>query len=737
MTSDILNIKILGEYLYSGLMSEAFGLIDNAMLAAPHLRSFYADVERLRDEYRLMADYALRGLPDPGLDATYADLASRVRSLADMMVRQILTADSPTLYYNTLRYELTEPSNAPALLMEEYRKLVNKLSMAALTENPREASIGLTRSAESVEKRFFNRVWTLAPMSVADSALIAEAVADPGLPRHFKLLAISAVTLGLLEWYDENRMRLLMDIYADGQDAEAAVRSLCGLLTAMWIHRDRPMSHRLAARFALLTDKDGWEDDVRMVNMQFIRSRDTERITRKFTEEVIPEMMKLRPEIEKLRHTQVDPEAMEENPEWAEMLEKSGVADRLKELQELQEDGGDVMMATFSRLKTFPFFNDIANWFLPFHESHSIIMAEEDPTVSSLCAMTGSVPMLCDNDKYSMVLSLAQLPESQRQMMTGQLRMQAEQLEQMRLSSLQTAPREREAIAASYVRDLYRFFKLFRRKGEFTDPFASGLNLPGLPLLAPIFDDADTLSLIGEFYFKRKYYTDAYDTLLRLSCMIPPSAPLYQKMGYCRQAIGDYAGAIDHYEQSELLNAESRWTMRRLAACHRAIGNWEKAVDYYKTLAVTKPDDDRLALNIGLSLVKLRCYDEALQYLFKAEFLGNSSEKSIRAIVWCTLLGADYDRCAKYTDILMSSSTPTPTDLLNAGHLQLLTGHPGEAAALYARSIAGRDFDTRAFLSELESDRCTIAAFAGISPRLLAIVTDKALSLAKGQGSNL
>lgn len=155
MTSDILNIKILGEYLYSGLMSEAFGLIDNAMLAAPHLRSFYADVERLRDEYRLMADYALRGLPDPGLDATYADLASRVRSLADMMVRQILTADSPTLYYNTLRYELTEPSNAPALLMEEYRKLVNKLSMAALTENPREASIGLTRSAESVKENVF------------------------------------------------------------------------------------------------------------------------------------------------------------------------------------------------------------------------------------------------------------------------------------------------------------------------------------------------------------------------------------------------------------------------------------------------------------------------------------------------------------------------------------------------------------------------------------------------------
>ena len=76
-------------------------------------------------------------------------------------------------------------------------------------------------------------------------------------------------------------------------------------------------------------------------------------------------MMKLRPEIEKLGRKPLDPEAMEENPEWAELLDKSGISDKLKELQEIQEDGGDVMMVTFSKLKTFPFSTTYQTGFCP------------------------------------------------------------------------------------------------------------------------------------------------------------------------------------------------------------------------------------------------------------------------------------------------------------------------------------------------------------------------------------
>ena len=48
------------------------------------------------------------------------------------------------------------------------------------------------------------------------------------------------------------------------------------------------------------------------------------------------------------------------------MMERSGLAEKLKEMSEIQEEGGDVMMGTFEHLKTFPFFSEPANWFLPF-----------------------------------------------------------------------------------------------------------------------------------------------------------------------------------------------------------------------------------------------------------------------------------------------------------------------------------------------------------------------------------
>jgi len=45
----------------------------------------------------------------------------------------------------------------------------------------------------------------------------------------------------------------------------------------------------------------------------------------------------------------------EENPEWQEILDKSGISDKLQELSELQLEGADVYMSTFSMLKNFPF----------------------------------------------------------------------------------------------------------------------------------------------------------------------------------------------------------------------------------------------------------------------------------------------------------------------------------------------------------------------------------------------
>lgn len=731
MNDNIKMFEDMERLLSEGRLTAAFGVLDNAIMTYPGLRQFAGELERLRQGYGYMSGYAIQGLPDPGLAESYADIVEGVRSLVDAMVRQVRLKDAPTLYFNTLRYELATPGDSVPALMGEYGSVSQKLSLAALAEDPARAVREFSVQSEQLEKRLFNRIWTMYPLGAADESALRDALADKSLPVYFKSLLVSAVLMGLMEQLDERRLMLLMDAYAS-DEADVSVRALCALLLGLWLYRGRHMTSRLRNRLAALKEMPGWVRDVRMATMQYVRSRDTERITRKFNEEVIPEVMKLRPELEKLKDKAMEPEAMEENPEWAEMLEKSGVADRLKELQELQEDGGDVMMATFSKLKTFSFFNDISNWFLPFHRSHTQIASDDVPEISALISIMGNAPMFCDNDKYSVALSLSQIPPAQRDMMIRQIKLQSEQMEAVRMASMNSGRiPQREELAANYVRNLYRFFKLFRRKGEFHDPFAAGLNIPAIPALEQEFADPDTLMVIAEFYFKRGYYADALDVFRRLSSMSAPSSAISQKMGYCEQSLGDVAAALRHYEEAEMLDSSSRWTLRRLAWCHRMLGNWDKALGYYLRLAEDKPDDVSLALNIGLSLVKLHRYDEALQYLFKAEFYGSGSEKAMRALAWCTLLGGDYERCVKYTATLLAAASPRPNDYINAGHLSLLTGHPGEAVDHYVDAIKSMDGDIDAFLRRVSDDKVTIAAFGDVDPNLTAIVIDASIAKSK------
>lgn len=742
MTKDKpIDIHRIEALLAEGRVESALDLLDNPAEGLPLLRPYRSRLGQLREQYGYMADFVMRGLPDPNLPESVNDLSVNILGVADEMRRTLLAADAPTLCYSMVRTASVRPMRTLAEMADEYRSIASRLALASLAEDPARASRDLTVRAEGIAREIFNRLWITHPLTAADAEAFASLLADPSLPASLPALAVSGLTLGLMEWYDERRLMMLADAYARPDVSDAvAVRALSGLLLGLWLYRSRPRSRALRLRLEALAEEERWASDVRMVNMQMTRARDTERLTRKFRDEVLPDMMRLKPEIERLgrQTTDLDPAAMEENPEWAELLEKSGLADRLKEMQEIQEEGGDILMGTFAQLKSFPFFHEPSNWFLPFTADHSALAASAD-LAPMLDILGGNTPF-CDSDRWSMALSLGQLPAEQRRMVDAQLRMQAEQIEAVRAASLQGANPGREALAVSYVRDLYRFVKLFRRKMEFKDPFALGLNLPALSELSDVFDDADTLRLIGEFYFRRHYWEDAFGIFRRLDLLITPEAGIYQKMGYSLQSLGRLPEAIEYYERADMLDPSSRWTRRRLAACYRATGSYEKALRYYRSLEADSPEaasDVNLALSIGFCLVKLRRFDEALKVLFKAEYLGADSPKALRAIAWCTLLGGDYDRCRTYTARLSAKADPTPEDHLNAGHLELLTGHPAEAAERYAASIAARDFDTDAFVAAVRRDFEQLPGLAALDPLPLGIVLDRAILRSRDLGARL
>ncbi len=726
-TINNIDIEVRG-YLNARRVYEAAEMLRNAALAAGAHRALDA-VARAEENYSLLSRYALDGVDDQQRRRLLDDIMAQLYATALEIKREKLLPTESTLYFSTVRtLERRREAESLAGLMAEYRRVTGDISLATLAGDvPRE----LVSRREALESALFMHVWTAYPLRAEAAGLIREAITDATLPVYFKEMLTGAVFMGLDSWPDEARVVLLADIYADAGNERVEMRALTSLLLGLWIHGDALYSSRTAHRLAALRDtRPDMDADLRDALMQIIRTRDTDRVTRKITDEVIPEMMKLRPDIEKNMRSNpegmIDPEA---NPEWEEMLEKSGVASRLRELQEMQEEGADVMMSTFGNLKTFPWFNDISHWFTPFHADASLFAGDQ------MAAAIEATPLFCDNDKYSFMLSIGHIPAAQRQMLEGQIGAFSTQMGMMAAGEAGTARDRRSTIARNYTRDLYRFFKLFRRKGEFTDPFRSPVNPLRVPLIGDALVNPDLLNLIGEFYFRNRYWIEAADMLGNLASLTAPTIQLLQKTGYSHQQLKQYDKALEAYRRAEMLGDTSRWTMRRLAATLRSAGRYEEALDYLKRIEADEPDDLKLALTIGRTLMKLRRYDEALKYFYKVDYLtpGNAD----RQIAWATFMTGNYEKAAAVTaKILAAGEGLTVNDRLNAGHLALVTGDRRAAAGHYAEAIAMLDFDFDRFMIQFAADR-DVLRDKGVDPDIEGIVLDEARRLTHDRGSRL
>lgn len=726
----------LESLLSRGLISEALDALERSAAGnvSRHIRD---DVARAREAYSLMTRYALDGAADPSRADVYADICASIRDLAAMLRRERLAVESPRLYFSTLRTERLQPDASVSAAIEEYRQLIMRRNEALMLGQPDpadESGILLSTRIDMAERQLFNRLWTTHPLSPADADATDALIASPAMPPEAAQLAVAALMAGELEWHDDRRIVSLVKAYGSA-DTAVSVKALCALLASLWIHRRRPMRRMALDALATAADSPRWTTDMRMAFLQFIRARDTERVNRRIRDEIIPDLMKLKPDLEKrLRDSRspVDPASFDDNPEWEEMLDKSGIKDRLKEISEMQEEGTDVMMSTFGTLKSFPFFSDIHHWFIPFRSDHPSVVPAGNDEWKTFVDVIASSSFLCDNDKYSLACAFSMMPSDKRGLLLTQFRMQNVSLAELKASTLTTADTDRETMANRWIQSLYRFYKLFRRKGDFDDIFSEPLNPLDIPQLSATFNDTDTLNLAAEFYFKRGYWDEARHLFERLSAISPATPQRLQKIGHCLQRTGDIAGAIERYEHAELLDGGNLWTLRRLGACHRLAGNPSAALPYLQRVADARDTDVNAAMALGHCLTELGRYSEAASQYYKVEFHDPESGKARRPLAWVMMLSGEYDKAREYYSRLLADH-PSATDYLNAGHLDLLCGRYADATDRYLLAIHGMDADTSTFTASFEADLPLLTA-RGTDPLMARIVLDTALCRARHEG---
>lgn len=648
-------------------------------------------LEQIQTSYQYMLQYMKLGMKDPERHKLYRQLLADTWEIADQ-TRILLLDEISTYYYHSLR---RNPNQLPKAydLSAQQRILEGFSDEMAVSQlaNYQGLDAILKRHEETHQVMFLttwsNNNWTLEEFAQAEDMLRSET-----LPINDLCLFVSAVTLSLMECFDERKINWLLDGLRHTHP-QINQRALVGLVITLHLYPTRiTLYPELEARISLFREDPDFSKQVNRVYIQLLRSQETEKIDKKMREEIIPEMMR-NPRIGNSNKIGFDEteDSDDLNPEWESWIDKSGITDKLREMGELQMEGADVYMSTFSQLKQFPFFRQMSHWFYPFDRQFPDIVTifgdNEEKRMSLLDIILNS-DSFCNSDKYSFCFSLIQMPESQRELMIHQMNEQSsvsqEQLEQ--ITKMTKSTLKKENISRQYIHDLYRFFKLWSRRSEEKDIFESRFELWKYNSLKKAITQPEELKKLADYFFQKDYMEEAFQLYSILLEENKTNSELWQKAGYSLQKLGNYDKALSYYKQADIIAPDALWTNRHLALCYHKLGMPEQALQYFKKVEIVQPDNLNLSLQIGQCLVALKRYEEALGYFFKVEYLEKNPNNARRAIGWCSFVIGKYEEARKYYDLLLQATKPKMQDWMNAGHLYYTLGNIETAINYYQKA---------------------------------------------------
>jgi tetratricopeptide (TPR) repeat protein len=465
----------------------------------------------------------------------------------------------------------------------------------------------------------------------------------------------------LLRYFDRRKFALLFSFFNES-DEEIRQRALVGLLLAFFRYDQRLAYYPgIRGRMMIMDENPQFKKLVQEVIMQLIRSRDSDQLSRRMQEEILPEMIKLTPQIRnKLDLDKLLGESLQDdqNPEWEELFSDTpGLRDKMQELTELQMEGDDVFLGTFSMLKGFPFFRHLINWFFPFTPGHPEIQAlQQQEDLAWMSGFLESVEKsfyLCNSDKYSISFGIRSMPDEMQQFLNDGLRAEADQLKEIMDDEKLIAPlQQSRRVIRQYIQDLYRFFKLYPDHQGFGDL----------------------------------------------------SAEVLQKSGFAWQKSGNYQKALDYYLKADLIQPENLWNLKKIGLCYRYLKKPDQALLYYRQAEHLDPEDLSTEVSIGHCLLDLQEYGEALKSYFKVEYLAPANTKVWRPIAWCSFLLGKFDQASDYYHRLLEKET-NHYDLISLGHLEWCRGDRQAAIERYRQSIVKGKISFDEFLTVFENDR--------------------------------
>ncbi|MFH1160222.1 MAG: hypothetical protein V1733_04655 [bacterium] len=666
---------------------------------------YFYTLESIEENYKSLLKYAYEGYQDAQRLPILQSISASILHLSDEMAYHLTEETFP--FKRMARTKLEQEFGT------ESSMIAAKIDEIFFSHEVSELIEGETAHASPVTDPLFKLIWLTLEVTDPHIKLFRYINQSEDVEWHEKCLAVSALTLSLLNFFDPHKFILLSEFVVQ-LETQVYHRSLTGLVLALIRYDNRIRYY--PALVTLVEDLSREEDvrkDIETIILQLLMAGETERITKEFEQEVLPDMQKMMPKLgDKLQLDQVveqdDPE--EQNPVWKEMIDEvPGLFEKIEKFSKMQMEGADVFMSTFAMLKRFDFFNSMSHWFVPFYHTHPALRKEgqEDEGIRQrLMEGLEKAFYICNSDKYSFALNFQAIPAQQRSLIVTHFEAELEQMKEMASEEEILDPTMiSNAIFTQYIQDLYRFYKLYPQRSEFEDVFQWKLKFNKLGFYRKFSDHEAFTEQLAAFYFAKDHWTEAITMYTFLEEMGVSSGQFYQKLGYAWQKSGNWKQAMEAYRKAELFDTDRPWILKKLAWCSIRLNEFQQALEFILEALKNQPEDLNLHSQAGLCYLNLKEYKAAIKHYNKVRFFSPGNLKALRPIAYCQfILGNLKQASDAYQEILTSTTEPGPYDLMNAGHVAICIGDRSKALSFYRSALSAKGMTRELFLQAFRED---------------------------------
>ena len=639
-------------------------------------------LEEFENDYRLMADFMLKGFKDPQRNALYGRLVRGMSSLLRNMEVEVERKYDP--FFSPLVRLTASTKLDPTGIEQKLVKHVQDVAMLSLDEE----QVRQQRSKELYEAHFnfmrnlFNAIVVSSQWNADMAHDMARLLSSPTIDAMDALTLVSAITMATLNVPDPQKAIALTEVFSLADDEAIRQRALVGWVFAVG-NDGFALFPEVGERVADLLAKPEVRKEVLQLQKQVVFCQNAARDQETLRNDIMPNIMKNQNfEVSRFGIKEKEEDPMmdilhpDDDDRKMEELEAS-----FQKISDMQKRGADIYFGGFSHMKRFSFFYTLCNWFTPFYTEHPQLQhLTQGLLQSNFIKQLMLHGPFCDSDKYSFTLGVSSvfssLPENLRNMM--------EQGELQSGMPEGDTPQGKAYIRRKYLQDLYRFAMLNDGRKRFANPFDENHVFLSTPIFThAMADEARNMQL---FLLKQKKF--ALLSALLQAYYDAQNADDLRMEGCVALHFKQYAKAEKACRQLLRMQPDDEQAIRSLAqACfHQA--HFEEAAKHYRAMLALHPDNRNCALYLSVSLLNCGKADEARQMLFKLHYEHPDDLNVKRALAWAELWMKNTQQAYSIYTTLLASDKRVATDSVNAAYCCWFEGRIDEAVRLMAGGMA-------------------------------------------------